>query len=584
MKYSIVRSGICNELDIVLAHKHTVQLSEMAGISLSDQTKLATAISEICRNCVEYADEGELIHEIEDHNGASYIQATVIDKGRGIPLAELNQVRSGRSINKIGRGIGLQHARKLTDYFDIISGPQGTSVTLGIRIPHRVDINETVVKEWVRFFEKEEAPASPYEEIRRRNAQLLDLSDQLKIKNTEIEKQLEEIRLLNSKLQMQNYELQLAHDKLNEEEEGFEFLSDNIPQIIWKTGPDGMADFVNKHWTDLTGLQIEDFYRYDGVSKAIHPDDIERISEEWQNCIQTGKDIELEYRLMDKNGKYSWYLCRGRAVYDKEQHIISWLGTIVDIDEKIRSAENLESQVVERTKELYTANKELSRSNQDLEQFAYVASHDLKEPIRMVSNFTNLMMKRYRNKMGDEADEFMGFISEGAQRMQMLIDDLLVYSRAGRRDTLVEQVEAREALQEALDRLHDNIENNGAVITYGTLPTVNTIKSTLVQVFQNLISNAIKFRGDATPQVHIEAVRDNDYWKFSVQDNGIGIDPAFQEKIFIIFQRLHTRDKFEGTGMGLAICKKIIELQDGMIWFESTPGQGSTFYFTLKAN
>lgn len=584
MKYSVVKSGICNELDIVLAHKHTVQLSELAGISLSDQTKLATAISEICRNCVEYAHEGELVHEIENHNGAMYLQATVIDKGKGIPFAELNHVRSGKPLSKAGRGIGLQHARKLTDYFDIISGPNGTSVTLGIRIPHRVEITENVIKDWVKFFEREEAPASPYEEIKRRNAQLLDLSDQLKTKNSEIEKQLEEIKLLNNKLQMQNHELQVAHDKLNEEEIGFQFLSDNIPQIIWKTDPSGRLDFVNRHWTQLTGLPAEDFSNERGMSLAVHPDDRSMVSEKWQYALNSGDDLEIEYRLLLKEGVYRWQLCRGKAVYDKEAHIISWLGTIVDIDDKIRSAEELESQVLKRTKELYTANKELSRSNQDLEQFAYVASHDLKEPIRMVSNFTNLMVKRYRSKLGEEADEFMGFISEGAQRMQMLIDDLLAYSRVGRRDTMVESVNVKEALQEALNRLHGNIENTGAVVTYGTLPVINTIKSTLIQVFQNLVSNAIKFRSEATPQVHIEAVREEDYWKFSVQDNGIGIDPAFHEKIFIIFQRLHTRDKFEGTGMGLAICKKIIELQDGKIWFESNPGVGSTFYFTLKAN
>jgi len=225
--------------------------------------------------------------------------------------------------------------------------------------------------------------------------------------------------------------------------------------------------------------------------------------------------------------------------------------------------------------------EELNRSNEELARFAYIASHDLQEPLRMVVSFTQLLSRRYKGKLDAEADEFIAFALDGATRMQRLIQDLLAYSRVGTKGRDLLDTASEEALQQALKNLQGAIEESGARVMHDPLPCVLADKTQLIQLFQNLIGNAIKYcRG--VPMVHISAARmDGKKWIFSVQDNGFGIDSQYFEKIFGIFQRLHTREEFSGTGIGLAICKNIVERHGGTISVESQPGQGSTFRFTL---
>lgn len=227
--------------------------------------------------------------------------------------------------------------------------------------------------------------------------------------------------------------------------------------------------------------------------------------------------------------------------------------------------------------------EELARSNNELEQFAYVASHDLQEPLRMVSSYTQMLAKRYQGQLDTEADEFIGFVLDGANRMRQLIQDLLKYSRAGSSEVLMAEVDVARLLSETLNDLDCAIQSHRAVVTYDKLPTVTANEVQLKQVLQNLISNAIKFHGDKAPEVHISAERRENQWQFSVRDNGIGIPAESSERIFVVFQRLHSRETYPGTGIGLSICKKIIDRMNGRIWVESTPNQGSTFFFTIPA-
>jgi signal transduction histidine kinase len=224
---------------------------------------------------------------------------------------------------------------------------------------------------------------------------------------------------------------------------------------------------------------------------------------------------------------------------------------------------------------------ELARSNAELEQFAYVASHDLQEPLRMVASYNQLLARRYKGKLDAEADEFIGFTVEGVTRMQRLINDLLVYSRVGTQAGELAEVDSSAALGIALRALSKTIEEHGAVVSADPLPRVRADEGQLVQVFQNLIGNAIKFHGQDQPAVHISARELPDTWLLSVRDNGIGIDLAYHERIFVIFQRLHARELYPGTGIGLAICKKIVERHGGEIWLESELGAGSRFLFSL---
>jgi len=224
---------------------------------------------------------------------------------------------------------------------------------------------------------------------------------------------------------------------------------------------------------------------------------------------------------------------------------------------------------------------ELRRSNEELQQFAHVASHDLQEPLRMVTNYVQLLAKRHRGKFDAEADEFIGYAVEGVTRMQELIAALLEYSRVQMREQAFALIDCEEVLAHVLLLLRTKIEETKAVVTHDSLPSVLADATQLGRVFQNLLSNAFKFHGLQPPQVHLSAKLVGQEWVFAVKDAGIGIEPRFGERIFVIFQRLHTRSEFPGTGIGLALCRRIIERHGGRIWVESEPGQGSTFYFTL---
>ena len=261
------------------------------------------------------------------------------------------------------------------------------------------------------------------------------------------------------------------------------------------------------------------------------------------------------------------------------------MGQRKDAEDKIRALNvDLELRVDERTAELAERMKDLARSNSELQQFAYVASHDLQEPLRMVASFTQLLGRRYREKLDDDARDFINYAVDGATRMQTLITDLLSYSRVGTQGKPLELTRCDEVLDRVLDHnLRLAIKESGVTITRDRLPTVMADPLQLGQLFQNLIANAIKFRRNGLPSVYVSAERRGGDWEIGVRDNGIGISPEHADRIFVIFQRLHTKTEYPGTGIGLAICKKIAERHGGRIWVEPTAGGGSTFRFTIPA-
>ena len=253
-------------------------------------------------------------------------------------------------------------------------------------------------------------------------------------------------------------------------------------------------------------------------------------------------------------------------------------------EEKAKRAAELVIEITERKRVEETLKKAMAdteRSNKDLEQFASIASHDLQEPLRMVASYTQLLAERYEGQLDEKAGKYIAYAVEGAIRMQRLVNDLLTYSRVSTRGNPLETTDSHSILGQAISNLAAMIEESKAIVTNEELPMVRADVSQLVQVFQNLLANAIKFRGGDFPHVHVSVRDEGREWVFSVRDNGIGIDRQYAERIFVIFQRLHTRQEYPGTGIGLAVCKRIVERHGGKIWVESEPGKGSTFFFTV---
>ncbi len=254
-----------------------------------------------------------------------------------------------------------------------------------------------------------------------------------------------------------------------------------------------------------------------------------------------------------------------------------------DLGQLARAFDSMAEALQERDRELEAQTEELERSNEELEQFAYIASHDLQEPLRMISSYTQLLAKRYKDQLDNDANEFINYAVDGANRMQVLINDLLSYSRVGTKGEDFSHVDLNSVLEAVKANLKGVIEETGAVIKYSKLPTVMADNSQMIQLFQNLIGNAVKFRREGvTPEIEITSKKEGNLFRFVVKDNGIGIDKKYLDRIFVIFQRLHTKEEFPGTGIGLAICKKIVERHGGEISVESAEGKGSDFTFTLQ--
>ncbi|OQA91500.1 MAG: Phytochrome-like protein cph1 [Elusimicrobia bacterium ADurb.Bin231] len=359
------------------------------------------------------------------------------------------------------------------------------------------------------------------------------------------------------------------------------FLCEQRFKKIFEDGPEGMAivglDYkvmditkVNKMFCNMLGYSEESLVAL-RFSDITHPDDL-NIDEDLSKKLFLGElpYYQIEKRLITKEKNIVWASITSFLIRDEKYQPLYRLFIIQDITDAKHSAEYAQRLVTE-----------LKYTNTELEQFAYAASHDLKEPLRMVASFVQLLSRKYKGTLDAAADEYINYAVDGAVRMQGLIDDLLEYSRIGRLGKKFEQFDTMELLNSALNNLRTAIKETSAVITYDNMPTIFCDGSQVVQLFQNLIGNAIKFKGESQPRIFISATREGTDWLFSIRDNGIGFDTKYMDRIFLIFQRLHAKNDYPGTGVGLAICKKIIERHGGKIWAVSSPGSGATFYFTI---
>lgn len=387
-----------------------------------------------------------------------------------------------------------------------------------------------------------------------------------------------------------------AEAALKHSEERLRFMADTMPQLVWITRPDGYHEYYNKHWYEYTGTKVGSTDG-EGWNNLFHASDQARARKVWAHSLKTGEPYEIKYRLFHaKSNTYRWVIGRALPFKNENGEIVKWYGTCTDIDDSIKEIEarkkleaalqdeksRLEDRVAERTSQLRAFSIELERSNKELEEFAYVSSHDLQEPLRKIQAFGDLLVEEYGQQLGD-GYEYLKRIQSSAHRMSALIDDLLAFSRVSTKPATYRPVDLNEVMRDVLYDLDERIKKEkGTVEVPNGLPVVHADETHMRQLFQNLISNGLKFHVlDVSPKVVVDGLVEDGKCIITVRDNGIGIDEKYQDKIFAVFQRLNTKAAYEGTGIGLAVCKKIVERYNGTIAIESQLGIGTTFTITL---
>ncbi|NCI51867.1 PAS domain S-box protein [Sediminibacterium roseum] len=377
-------------------------------------------------------------------------------------------------------------------------------------------------------------------------------------------------------------ENRLSMEAVQSSNQNYDMVAKATNDAIWDWNVE--TDHVNRTGNGLEvlfGYKFEDAENEDNFWNArIHPEDLPRFLKKQADTIRDPSKLywEDEYRFRKKDGTYAYVFDKGYIIRDKNGKAVRLIGATRDISERKES----EALLLELNNRLKQRADELAASNVELERFAYIASHDMQEPLRMITSFLQLFKKKYEDHIDETAEQYIHFAVDGADRMKKLIMDLLEYSRVGSNKGDITEVDTNELLKEVENVFLTRIEEMKATIVIGDLPVIRANRTQMFQLFQNLIGNALKYHTGESPRVEVEGKEEANHFTFSVRDNGIGIKPIFFEKIFVLFQRLHHKNEYSGTGIGLAICKKIVDKHGGRIWVESEPGKGSCFYFTIS--
>ena len=401
------------------------------------------------------------------------------------------------------------------------------------------------------------------EELKASNEELQATTEELQVTNEELEKQRDELITLNKALKENERLLKLSNIYNRS------LIEASIDPLV-TIGPNGKITDVNDSTEDVTGYSRDHLIGTDFSDYFTEPD---KARKGYQLVFEKGKVIDYPLEIHHRNGDITPVLYNASVYSDENGKVIGVFAAARDITELKKAEELLKLKI-----------NELARSNAELEQFAYVSSHDLQEPLRMIASYLQLLERKYEGKLDKKADKYIHFAVDGATRMQNLIDDLLTFSRVTTQANEFELTDIEVILNRVLTNLSVSIKENSATITHGTLPEIMVDGTQMTQVLQNLINNALKFRSKDNPKIHISASQEDKYWLFSVKDNGIGIDPKYSERIFEVFKRLHKKRDYPGTGIGLSICKKIVERHGGRIWVDSKLGEGSTFYFNIPVS
>jgi PAS domain S-box-containing protein len=535
----IVQVKLENEMDLILAHKRAMKLCEMTGFSLITQTSIATAISEIARCAIDYGTGATLVLGIASAGQRKVFRAVIRDKADF--TARCNEACS--------------FAKRLMDDLEIVRNSKEISITLQQQLSFAGTLTEAKIESFVQYF-RTEPPLSPYDEIRRKNLQLQELAE-----------------------------------KLKESENDYRFLTDTLPLMMFSVNNRGMITYSNKWLQDYFGFTPKELTHTTWQS-VIHTQDFPGFSKDLAYSLTRLTNLSGQYRFKQKStGTYLWHLMSVIPLKNDKEMVTRWIGFIVDIhaqkqvDQTLRDNRELketQQQLFDNQAELERKVIELNRSNYELEQFAHLASHDLQEPLRKLFFYTDVLKKKYDGALDTSGVAMLNNMSLAAGRMKELISDLLSYSQLQQQKLKFETVDLNDTVSEIVRDMDMIIREKKALVNIGLLPVITGNPLRIRQLFVNLISNGLKYsKQETAPIIDVTATIEDENILIKVKDNGIGFDEQYKEKIFGLFERLHTRDQFPGTGIGLSICKRIVELHYGSIWAESMPGEYSIFSIEL---
>jgi len=535
----IVLVNLDNEMDLILAHKRAMKLCELTGFSLLTQTSVATAISEIARCAIEFGKSSTLTLGIDSIANRKFLVAVIGDK------TDFSQ----RCFE------ACSYARRLVSDVDIKRTSRETQIVLRQQLSFSGTLTEAKVDSFADYF-KNEPPISAYDELRRKNLMLQDLAE-----------------------------------KLRASEEDYRMLTDTLPVMMFSVDIRGQIYYTNKWLQDYFGAAPKETSAAAWQPYIFQPD-YHLFSKELTGSILHQVPLTGQYRFKEKSsGEYRWHVFSIIPLKNEKEKISQWIGFLVDINgqkqieqalKDNRELKEIQDQLYQNQEELQKKVIELNRSNYELEQFAHLASHDLQEPLRKLFFYSDVLKKRYGLLLDTTGMNMLNNMTAAANRMKELISDLLSYSQLQKQNLRFEHVELNDILRDVVKDLDLTIKEKNAVIEIDNLPKVTGNVLRLRQLFNNLISNSLKYcKNGVPPHISIVSRPGTDQNTIIVRDNGIGFDDQYSEKIFGLFERLHTRDKFPGTGIGLSICKKIAELHNGRITAHSVVNEYAAFEVTL---
>ncbi|QIP18074.1 PAS domain-containing protein [Spirosoma aureum] len=536
-------------MDLIVAHKRSMRLAELAGLSLAAQTTFATAVSEVARYAMEQGTKPVLILSVLASPKHHSLVAAVED----------DQLVVANPLNQ-----GLLYAQRLVEKLEITNAGSGSRITVYYSLPTSRKLNPTRFTDW-RFQFTADQPVSAYEEIKHKNEQLKELA----------------LRLQDS-------------------EQHYKRVTDSLPLMIFTANQLGQLLYANAWVNEFTGATLQ-LLNQTKWSTVIHPDEQAGFWQHWTQQAVKGLPFTYECRLRQAGADmYQWHLFTAQPIKSDPGKIAAWTGFVVNIDaqkivgqtlqanqELIQAKANLERY----QKELEITVSELNRSNAELTQFAYIASHDLQEPLRKIQTFSDLLVLQYGKNLGAAGTELLSRMQASAGRMQALVKDLLAFSRLTTQ-TPFKHLNLDKLVAAVISDLEAITQQKQATIKVDLLGDIQGNEIQLRQLFQNLVSNALKYSRPNHPpviQITATAIAVNDlpvtlvpiappyYISIAIEDNGIGFDQKYEDRIFRLFQRLHGRGQYEGTGMGLAICKKVVDNHQGFLQVRSEPGKGSVF-------